>query len=199
MNGNVVWHSGNDGLGSGLDADLLDGQSGSYYLSTSNMTEGTNQFYTNTKVQGFLNSGADIVFGNANIRGTLELTGAVIDKANIVAAATGASFTASLWSDTLLYFTGTQAQNATINMTGLGVGANVGDAVTFTVFITNGVTPYYISTYQVDGTAVGVTTRWSGGGPYLGTASNIDAYQITVFKTAATPTYTIFVSASGFG
>lgn len=29
--GNTVWHSGNDGTGSGLDADLLDGQSGSYY------------------------------------------------------------------------------------------------------------------------------------------------------------------------
>ena len=168
-------------------------------ITTSNVNEGANLYFTNTRVQSFLNSGTDIVFGNANIQGTLELTGAVIDKANIVAAATGASFTASLWSDTLLYFTGTQGANATINMTGLGVGANVGDAVTFTVFITNGATPYYISTYQVDGTAVGVTTRWSGGGPYLGTASNVDAYQITVFKTAATPTYTIFVSASGFG
>ena len=30
----TVWHSGNDGAGSGLDADLLDGQQGSYYLST---------------------------------------------------------------------------------------------------------------------------------------------------------------------
>lgn len=27
----VVWHEGNDGSGSGLDADLLDGQQGSYY------------------------------------------------------------------------------------------------------------------------------------------------------------------------
>lgn len=31
INGNPVWHSGNDGAGSGLDADLLDGQHGSYY------------------------------------------------------------------------------------------------------------------------------------------------------------------------
>ncbi|HEY4546949.1 MAG TPA: hypothetical protein VIG90_11080 [Pedomonas sp.] len=29
--GNTVWHAGNDGAGSGLDADLLDGQQGSYY------------------------------------------------------------------------------------------------------------------------------------------------------------------------
>jgi len=31
----TIWHSGNDGSGSGLDADLLDGQQGSYYLNTS--------------------------------------------------------------------------------------------------------------------------------------------------------------------
>jgi hypothetical protein len=29
--GNTIWHSGIDGAGSGLDADLLDGQHGSYY------------------------------------------------------------------------------------------------------------------------------------------------------------------------
>lgn len=28
---NEIWHAGNDGAGSGLDADLLDGQQGSYY------------------------------------------------------------------------------------------------------------------------------------------------------------------------
>lgn len=31
VNGNTVWHAGNDGSGSGLDADLLDGQSSAYY------------------------------------------------------------------------------------------------------------------------------------------------------------------------
>ena len=34
-NNNAVWHAGNDGAASGLDADLLDGQQGSYYLDTS--------------------------------------------------------------------------------------------------------------------------------------------------------------------
>ena len=33
---NTIWHSGNDGAGSGLDADRLDGQQGSYYIDTSN-------------------------------------------------------------------------------------------------------------------------------------------------------------------
>jgi hypothetical protein len=31
VNGNTVWHAGNDGSGSGLDADTLDGQHGDYY------------------------------------------------------------------------------------------------------------------------------------------------------------------------
>jgi len=31
INGNTIWHAGNDGAGSGSDADKLDGQEGSYY------------------------------------------------------------------------------------------------------------------------------------------------------------------------
>ena len=37
INGNKVWNAGNDGAGSGLDADLLDGQNGSYYASASSL------------------------------------------------------------------------------------------------------------------------------------------------------------------
>jgi len=33
-----VWHAGNDGAASGLDADVLDGQQGSYYLDYNNFT-----------------------------------------------------------------------------------------------------------------------------------------------------------------
>jgi len=38
--GNLVWNSGNDGSGSGLDADLLDGQQGSYYAPASHNHSG---------------------------------------------------------------------------------------------------------------------------------------------------------------
>lgn len=38
VNGNIVWNAGNDGAGSGLDADLLDGQQGSYYAPIANPT-----------------------------------------------------------------------------------------------------------------------------------------------------------------
>ena len=40
-NSNIIWDAGNDGSGSGLDADLLDGQEGSYYRNASNINAGT--------------------------------------------------------------------------------------------------------------------------------------------------------------
>lgn len=39
--GQTVWHAGNDGAGSGLDADLLDGQHGSFFRNASNLENGT--------------------------------------------------------------------------------------------------------------------------------------------------------------
>lgn len=40
----LFWHSGNDGSGSGLDADLLDGLQGSFYRNASNLNTGTLPF-----------------------------------------------------------------------------------------------------------------------------------------------------------
>ncbi|WP_246765020.1 hypothetical protein [Ensifer sp. PDNC004] len=39
--GNTVWHAGNDGAGSGLDADLLDANDSSFYRNASNINAGT--------------------------------------------------------------------------------------------------------------------------------------------------------------
>ena len=61
-NNNKVWHAGNDGASSGLDADLLDGQHGSHYLNYNNLTNkpsipSTSQFVdltsTQTNISGF--------------------------------------------------------------------------------------------------------------------------------------------------
>ena len=41
VNGNEIWHAGNDGSSSGLDADLLDGQHGSYYAKASDVSANT--------------------------------------------------------------------------------------------------------------------------------------------------------------
>lgn len=41
VDGSTVWHAGNDGAGSTLDADLLDGQQGAFYQDASNINAGT--------------------------------------------------------------------------------------------------------------------------------------------------------------
>ena len=62
---------------------------------------------------------------------------------------------------------------------------------------TNGTGVFGGTAVQIDGTAV--TTLWQGGSaPTEGNASSVDAYTITVFKTAATPTYVVFGSQTQF-
>lgn len=61
VNSNIVWHAGNDGAGSGLDADLLEGQQGSYYLNTTNITEGSKLFYTDTRALAAITGGASTI------------------------------------------------------------------------------------------------------------------------------------------
>ena len=53
-----IWDDGNDGANSGLDADLLDGQQGSYYLDYNNFVN-TPTFVTATKENDGLMSSAD--------------------------------------------------------------------------------------------------------------------------------------------
>ena len=82
MNGNKVWHAGNDGAGSGLDADLFDGQDSSYYLSSNNLVEGANLFFTNARVwanvasgnltTSYVPEGANLYFTNARSRAAIS-------------------------------------------------------------------------------------------------------------------------------
>jgi hypothetical protein len=78
VNGNKIWHAGNDGSGSGLDADLLDGQQGSYYLDYNN--------FTNTPSP----SGGGISY----TRKTANYTASANE--GIIADTTGGSFTITL-------------------------------------------------------------------------------------------------------
>ena len=74
--GNTIWHSGNDGSGSNLDADKLDGQQGSYYLDYNNFTNtpsssGISQSDADTR---YVNATGDTMSGTLNMGGnTLTL------------------------------------------------------------------------------------------------------------------------------
>jgi len=65
----------------------------------------------------------------------------------------------------------------------------VGQALTATAMITNGPTPQGLAGITIDGAAV--TAKMINGGDLTATANAITAYTFTIFKTAATPAYTV--------
>ncbi len=74
----TFWHSGNDGAGTGLDADLLDGQHGSYYLDYDNFSN-TPTIPTNNNQ---LTNGAGYVTANTQLSNeqVQDIVGAMVSS-----------------------------------------------------------------------------------------------------------------------
>lgn len=120
------------------------------------------------------------------------------ETATVSATAATGTINFDVLTQSILYYTSDASGNATLNLRGssgttLASLLAVGDAVTVVFLQTNGATAKYVSQLQIDGS--NVTAKWQGGAaPTAGNASAVDAYTITVVKTAATPTYTVFAS-----
>ena len=101
----------------------------------------------------------------------------------------------------ILYYTTSASANWTLNFRGnsgttLNSIMNTGDAWSAVFLNTNGASAYYPTVFQVDGTATGVSVKWSGGtAPASGNANAVDAYSFTIIKTAAS-TYTILAGGA---
>jgi hypothetical protein len=101
----------------------------------------------------------------------------------------------------VLYYTTNASANWTLNIRGnssttLNSILATGDALTVVFLVTNGATAYYPTVYQVDGSAV--TPKWQNGtAPAAGNVSSIDAYSLTIIKTASA-TFTILGSQTKF-
>jgi len=101
-----VWNESNDGAGSGLDADLLDGQQGSYYLAYANFTgtptipsvgNGTLTMTTSTGLDGDATFTAN-QSGNSTFAVTLDLTEISLG-AGLDSTATGLTLDLSEFTD----------------------------------------------------------------------------------------------------
>jgi hypothetical protein len=94
-----------------------------------------------------------------------------------------------------------QTANRTINFrasSGASLDSimSVGESMTCAVLATQGATPYYLSSYQIDGS--GVSVQWSGGSaPTGGNASSTDIYSFTIIKTGAA-TFTVLGSQTQY-
>ena len=63
INGNTIWHAGNDGSGSGLDADKLDGLHASSFLRSD-----ASDSFTGTLTGGALHAGGEITSSSAKLQ-----------------------------------------------------------------------------------------------------------------------------------
>jgi hypothetical protein len=82
VNGNTVWHSANDGSGSGLDADLLDGRDSGGYMT---QTQGGIEFLQGSYTGWYKLARSSQASGGAGLRGSFK----------IIVAATGNYLTPS--------------------------------------------------------------------------------------------------------
>lgn len=114
----------------------------------------------------------------------------------------GAAYTYEAADYAVLLFPSAATANSTINIRGnagstLNALLAVSESLTIAVLVTNGATAYRPTTWQIDGVAV--TPKWAGGAaPAAGSANAIDAYQLTIIKTAATPTYAVLASVGKY-
>jgi hypothetical protein len=101
----------------------------------------------------------------------------------------------------ILYYTSNASANWTLNVRGssgatLNDSLATNDSITIVFFVTNGVTPYYQTGFQIDGSAV--TPKWqNGSAPAAGNASSIDIYSYTIVKTG-NAAFTAFGSQTKF-
>jgi hypothetical protein len=139
---------------------------------------------------------SQLVTGRVNARAT-----APTELVTVSATAATGTINFDARTQGVLFYTSNAAGNFTLNFRGnasttLNTALAVGQSFTAVFFATMGATPYFLSGITVDG--VSQTVRWQGGAaPTGGNASSVDAYSVTIVKTASA-TYSVFASQTRF-
>jgi hypothetical protein len=146
-------------------------------------------------------NGNQIINGNQTINGTLTLQ-QILENTTISNSSAGGTINYYLLNQDILYFTAPATGNWTLNITGnntttLNNVMSVGQTTTLVFLVTNGATAYYQTGLQIDGNSI--TPNWFGKTTITGGHANaIDAYSITITKTA-NATYTVLETQTTFG
>jgi hypothetical protein len=136
---------------------------------------------------------------NPAFTGTTKLS-QIIERATVSATAATGTVNFDFLTQAVLYYTSNASANWTLNVRGnagnsLDSQMAVGDAATIAFIVPQGATPFYNSTFQIDGNAI--TPKWVGGAPTGGNASGLDVYEFSIIKTAAA-TFTILASLTQY-
>jgi hypothetical protein len=131
---------------------------------------------------------------------TADIT-TVIETASVVASAATSTINIEFSTNPTVYYTVDASADWTINIRGTsGTTLNsvlaIGQIATVTMLATIGTTQRRPTVFQIDGSAV--TPKWMGGtAPTTGNASSIDAYTLSVIKTADA-VFTVLASQTRF-
>ena len=161
-------------------------------ISTTDTTQSTSPSTGSINTLGGLG-----VTKNLNVGGITGLH-AVFEAATINASAPSSTTTFDINTQAVVYYTSNATTSFTLNIRGDGSTTlasilATGQSCSIALFVTNGATPYYPSTFQIDGSSA--TVKWLNGTSITsGNASSVDLYNYVIVKTAATPTYSVFGS-----
>jgi hypothetical protein len=157
--------------------------------------------------ESFAKLNANTFTGTQTFSGTSTTLAAIFNNAaeTTTVSATAAIGTIAYYtaSQSVMYYTTNASANWTLNLrhsvgTTLNTAMAVGQTVTVTFMVTQGTTAFYNNIVQVDGTTIGVTTKWQGGSaPTSGNGSSIDVYTYAIIKTAAA-TFTVLAAVTKF-
>ena len=121
------------------------------------------------------------------------------EDVNVVASAATGTINFDVETASIWYYTSNATANHTLNFrynssNSLDSAMATGDAITLVWLNTNGATPYYPNTINIDGSAV---TPKVPAAISAGNASSIDAYSFTIIKTASA-TFTVLETQTKF-
>lgn len=190
---------------------MADSTNISVFGQETSFTERAN-FYNDINVSGNVNFTGNLyqitVVGSGTSTSQLYVSGIttfgstgivqqLFENVNVSSTALTGTVNLDVLSGTLFYYTTDASTNWTFNVRGnsstsLNSILPIGKSVSITILSTQGSTPRYANTFQVDG--VTITPKWIGGvAPSSGTANCINVYTYVVLKTASA-TYTVIAS-----
>jgi hypothetical protein len=152
-----------------------------------------------TMVQVAMTDVATYINTDADLNGTTKIE-EIVEKVTLQTT-TSETINFDCKTQAIEFYTADQTADRTINFRGdssttLDTMLAVGESITVSIAMTQGSTAYYLSTYQIDGSAV--TPKWQGGSaPDSGNASGVDVYTFVIIKTGSA-TFTVLASLTDF-
>jgi len=160
------------------------------------------KLYTDTAVGSAAQTTGSTFSGDVVMQESLKIERVKEHVAYATAGITGVQPFNVIGYGAVLYYAGNSGGNYGVNITGDGTTTldtlmAVGESMTVVLLATQGSTPYYLNTVQIDGTTSNRTLKYVGGAPTSGTANTICANTFTVIKTAS-GTFTVLASIAEF-